>query len=463
MLKVFLQAPFLRLTLFFSTGILLQMRFDLNVLWYILLVVSLLVWALSFVPKIFKSYDLRWLFGFGTLLLCSSAGGLLTRQSWEKSVWKGVVKEREYRVEVLDEAIVRSDKLRFRVGTGSQQAIIHLPADSAAYALRPSDSLIIRANFRQTDFSYYRNHLIAAFDAYVGDWEKIEPTGGGRPFNLRFKALEFRRYLLDRLRRLIPEEDGFQVASALMFGYTGNMDRELRQTFNATGSAHILSVSGLHFSILYGMLYFLLSFLGGGWWGGIIRQAIILPLLWGFAFLTGLQPCVIRAATMLTVWGFGNAFQMRSFNFNTLFVAAFVLLLFNPLNLFDAGFQLSFSAVLAILILYPRLSELFTLRNPLLRYVWGLSCISVSAQLGTIPFVIYYFRQFPVLFLVTNLIAVPLTAVLLGLIPLSLAFGIMFGDAGWLAALLGGVLCVLLTALRGLESVPNAVIFFTSN
>jgi competence protein ComEC len=453
--KIIFQAPFLRLTLFLAAGILLQMQFNLNQHWYITAIISLPLIFLSFTPYIIKCCRLQWLFGVGIFLLCSSTGGLLTRQYRQKSIWQDVNEKRTYRVQVLDEAVTKPKTLMFRVKTGSQQALVYLPKDSAAYALRPADSLIIHAHFHQTDFPYHRNHLIAA-TVFVNDWKKIEPAGK-QPFNIRFTALKCRRYLFEHLHRLIPEDKEFSLAAALMFGYTENMDKELRQTFAATGSAHILSVSGLHFSIIYGILYFLFSFFGNSKYVNIIRQAIILPILWGFAFLTGMQPCVIRAALMLTLWGIGDAFQVRSFTFNTLSVAAFVLLLYNPLNLFDAGFQLSFAAVTAILVIYPHISELLEPQNPILSYAWRLSCISVAAQVGVAPLSIYYFHQFPVLFLVANLFAIPLTAILLGLIPVSLALGFTFGNAVWPAVPLNKILSIFISVLEWIESIPNAL------
>jgi competence protein ComEC len=169
-------------------------------------------------------------------------------------------------------------------------------------------------------------------------------------------------------------------------------------------------------------------------------------------------PSVIRAASMLTLWGLGNVFLFRAFTINTVGVAAFFMLLYNPFNVFDVGFQLSFSAVLAILLIHPHLVKLYESRNPLIKYVWELSCVSTSAQLGTAPLSIYYFRQFPLLFLISNLFAIPVTGVLLALLPVSLFLHFLFGNVSWLMLPVNKILTVFIFALEQLEAIPNGLI-----
>jgi competence protein ComEC len=238
--------------------------------------------------------------------------------------------------------------------------------------------------------------------------------------------------LLDRLHTIVPDRQSYAVAAALMFGYRNELDDTLMQSFRNIGAAHILAISGTHFAILFGMLYFLLSFIGNSRKGRLIKQLILLPFVWGFAFLTGFSPSVIRAALMLTIWGVGEAFASRSFSLNTVAVAAFFMLLFYPLYLFDVGFQLSFMAVIAILLINPYLTKLYESKNPLIQYGWGLCCVSVSAQVGVLPLSVYYFHQVPVFFLLTNLFLLPLAAALLFLIPVSLLLHTLFGQVAWL-------------------------------
>jgi len=456
MLTTFRQSPFLRLTVFFASGIVAQTYHNFAPLWYYLSAFSAVVIAVSFIPRIAAEYSLRWLFGTGIALLCISGAGILTSQEWKKSEWNYGETKQQYRVQILDEAVRKPASLMFRVSVGDRQAMIYLPVDSVSEQLQPADSLIINARFEQVAYRYQRVHNIAA-RAFVRDFIKID-TDEKNAFNLHFAALRCRRALLTQLDSVIAGKNEFAVAGALLFGYRSEIDYELRQTFASTGSSHILSISGLHFSILYGVLYFMFSFLGNGRRGRIIRQSIILPLMWIFAFLVGMSPSVVRAATMLTLWGVGNAFMLSAFTMNTAGAAAFLMLLYNPLNLFDVGFQLSFSAVFAILLLYKHFEGLLAPQNPILTYLWQLTCVSVAAQIGTAPLSVYYFHQFPVIFLITNFVAIPLTAVLLTLLPSTLILSYIIGTETILMKPVNFVLTVFLDTLQWLENIPNGLI-----
>jgi competence protein ComEC len=458
MTKILHQAVFLRLTLFFIAGIIVQTHWDLYPLWIYIVIFSLSVIAVSFFQYVARLYQWRWLFGFGLFLLCFSVSGILSRNQWKSSEWQGNTEENTYHVQILDEAVKKPKTLMFQVGVEGQKALIYIPIDSLSMTLYPSDRLIIDARFEKTEQMFLRRKGIAA-RAFVGKnhWKKLNDSDK-QVFNLRFEALKRRRILLNRLQKIITNEKSFAVGAALLFGHTQDLDKDLRQTFAATGTSHILSISGLHFSIIYGILYFLFSFLGNHKKGKILKQAIILPLLWLFVFLTGMGPSVIRAAIMISLWGFGNAFLYKSFTINTVGASAFLMLLYNPFNLYDVGFQLSFSAVIAILLINTHLVKLHESRNPAVRYVWELSCVSTSAQLGTAPLSMYYFHQFPLLFLVTNLFAIPMTAIILCLIPLSLLLQCLPENHSWLMWPVNQSLNGFIAGLEKIEEIPNHLI-----
>ena len=161
---------------------------------------------------------------------------------------------------------------------------------------------------------------------------------------------------------------------------------------------------------------------------------------------------------MITLWGIGAAFSFRGLTINTIGAAAFFMLLYNPFNLYNVGFQLSFSAVLAILLINPYLTSLYQSRNPIVNYVWELSCTSTSAQLGTAPLSLYYFHQFPLLYLISNLFAIPLTGIILLLIPISLILNIFFGNQPELLFPLRKLLQVFIGVLSAIAEIPNGVV-----
>jgi len=458
MIKTLRQAVFLRLTLFFVPGIIIQTQKNLFPYWIYFAIFALLILFLALLPKIASSYRRRWLFGAGLFLFCISSAGILTCSVWKQSEWKEEIGIQVYRVQLLDDPERKPQTWMCKVKTGDKTVVIYIPVDSVSSSLKPSDWLTVKAHFEKTDQISLRKQDISA-RAFVAknNWRKLE-NPPEQSFSLHFYSLKCRRIVLNQLKKMLPDEQLYTIATAISFGYTKEMDRDTRQIFSAAGCAHILAISGLHFAFIYSALNSLFSFIGNKRRGRIVKQLIILPILWAFAFFTGMHPSVTRAVITITIWGAGNAFFFRPLTFNTLGFAAFLLLLYNPFNLYDIGFQLSFSAVLAILLINPYLTALYHSRNPMINYVWEMSCTSTSAQLGTAPLSIYYFHQFPLLYLIANLFAIPLAGIFLLLIPLSLLASFIFGIHPAVLFPLQKLLQFFITGLNLLAEIPNGVV-----
>lgn len=203
-------------------------------------------------------------------------------------------------------------------------------------------------------------------------------------------------------------EDVQQLAMALLLGNKQGLNNETKTTFQRSGTMHILAVSGLHVGIIYVLLITILS---------AINKAFPLPkyfqlilLIAGivlFALLTGAKASVVRAATMFSLFALGNTVFKTTNSLNILAAVAFVMLCYNPLYVYDVGFQLSFSAVAGIVLLLP-LYKLIRSRYSLVNYFSGILFMSFAAQLSTLPFVIYYFHQLPLIGLLSNFLAIPL-------------------------------------------------------
>jgi len=458
MIKTLRQAVFLRLTFFFTLGILIQTQKNFFPYWIFSAAFSLPVLLLPLFHRISLPYRWRWLFGAGLSLFCISSAGILTHSKGMQSEWKEEEGIRSYRVQLVDYPERKPQTWMCKVKSGDKTVLIYIPVDSASSSLSLSDWLVIKAHFDTTDELNLRKQGIAA-RAWVAKnhWEKLE-NPPKQAFNLRFYSLKCRRILLSRLKKIVPDEQSFAVAAAVSMGYVKDIDKDTRRTFVAAGCAHILAISGLHLAIIYSVFHFLLSFAGNSRRGRIIKQLIILPLLWAFAFFIGMPPSVTRAVIMITLWGVGNMFFFRALTFNSIGAAALGMLLYNPLNLFDIGFQFSFSAVIAILLLNPYLTSLYHSRNPLINYIWELSCTSTSAQLGTAPLSIYYFHQFPLLFLIANVFAIPLAEILLFLVPLSLLVSFFCGNRPELLFPLQKLLQLFINGLDALAAVPHGVV-----
>jgi competence protein ComEC len=215
-------------------------------------------------------------------------------------------------------------------------------------------------------------------------------------------------------RKLGFEGDTFAVLAALTSGYTVELPEELRGSFSASGVSHVLAVSGLHAGLIYMLLLGLLTVVPLWMRGRKAAQCLlVIGLLWAFAFFTGLSPSVVRAAIMFSLLAVSSISGWRTNALNSLAAAAMGMLVYNPCLLYEVSFQLSFVSVSAILIIQPWLQAKWTVNNPVMRKIWSLTTVSLAAQIGVLPLILFYFGSFPVYFLPANLLIVPLVTLIM--------------------------------------------------
>jgi competence protein ComEC len=147
--------------------------------------------------------------------------------------------------------------------------------------------------------------------------------------------------------------------------------------------------------------------------GAEIQLLIVLAILWLFAFLTGLPASVTRAVTLFSFISIGNYFNQPKAIYNALAISAFLILLVNPNAIFDVGFQLSYAAVLSIVLFQPFYKKFYFTENKIGIYFIDTILVSLAAQIGVLPLSLYYFNQLPLLFLLANLIIIPLSSLVL--------------------------------------------------
>ena len=203
------------------------------------------------------------------------------------------------------------------------------------------------------------------------------------------------------------------ITKALMLGIRDGLDNDIKKSYSASGAMHVLAVSGLHVGILIVILGFILRPLNRTKYGKYISGLIQLIVLWMFALLAGFSPSILRAVTMFSILIIGKLVSERPNVYNSLALSAFVLLVYNPNFLFSVGFQLSYLAVIGIVYIYPIIYNAWFFNSWLLRKVWAITCVSISAQLATFPLTVYYFHQFPVYFIISNLIVIPAVSVIM--------------------------------------------------
>ncbi|UAB84740.1 ComEC family competence protein [Zunongwangia sp. SCSIO 43204] len=221
---------------------------------------------------------------------------------------------------------------------------------------------------------------------------------------------KLRYSLLETLQDSGFKKDELSVIQALILGERTAISNELYQNYAAAGAIHILAVSGLHVGIVLLFLNFILKPLQQS---KILKLILALIGIWSFALLTGLSASVVRASFMFSFVAFGLQINRKVNLLNTLFSAFFVLILINPFYVFQVGFQLSFAAVFSIALFQPKFSKLWHPKYKIVRFFYQIITVSICAQIGVLPLSLFYFHQFPGLFLLTNIVILPGLGILL--------------------------------------------------
>lgn len=227
-------------------------------------------------------------------------------------------------------------------------------------------------------------------------------------------ASNFRKTIQASLLRNGFSTTQTSLMQALLLGQKKAIPQKIYENFAAAGVVHILAVSGLHIGIILAIFFFFLQPLLHFPHGRLIRSLVSIVLLWGYAILAGCSPSILRAVVMFSCISLGLAFQRKPKIMPMLCLSALLLLLYHPYYIFDIGFQLSYTAVIAIITLQPKLAEIYRGHNYLLRKAWTIFTVTLAAQGGVLPFSLYYFHQFPGLFFLTNFLLIPGLALILG-------------------------------------------------
>lgn len=269
-----------------------------------------------------------------------------------------------------------------------------------------------RGNPGEFDYALYSLRRGITHQVFLkeGEFRTLPGKSSNQLEEIIFSA---RRRVLSALRTYLPEGPELGVAEALLIGYRDDLDRELLQRYANTGVVHIIAISGLHLGLIYWMLRFLLRPLNS--WRNAKWLPVVLTLtgLWGFSLLAGAQPSILRAAVMFSCVMLGETFSKNSSVYNSIACSAFLLLCHYPFWLWDIGFQLSYAAVLSIVIFIKPVYHLLFFQNRILDGIWKLNAVTLAAQILSFPICTYYFHQFPNYFLLANLLAVPLSTLIL--------------------------------------------------
>jgi len=287
----------------------------------------------------------------------------------------------------------------------------------------------------------------------VNDWQMTEKGTG-----LIRTIKDWQHGVMDILQDQGINDRELAILSALLVGYKHYLSADQVNAFASAGAMHVLAVSGLHVGIIFLIAAFVFKPIERFKNGTYVKGVLLLLVLWGYAALTGLSPSVTRAATMFSFVIGAQQFSRHTDIYNTLATSAMALLLFDPFLIVEVGFQLSYLAVLGIVILQPHLYELWETKWWLLDKIWAITTVSVAAQVATFPLGLLYFHQFPNYFLLSNLVVIPAATAIL---PVGVAM-IVFSWVPGLNTVIGMVLFYLVHWLdlfiQWVEKLPGALI-----
>lgn len=267
--------------------------------------------------------------------------------------------------------------------------------------------------------------------------------------------LKYRALLISKIEEQTSEALTFDQRSllyALALGERQYLPTELRQKFTLSGTAHLLAVSGFHLGIIFLFAQYLLSLLIPSR-HRVLRSSVLLVVLFLYTLLTGASSSTLRAFLMAFIFISGGILRRRVDPIQAWSLTIVILMWINPFSLGSIGLLLSASAVWGILAWYPALRSIYDTRLPVLRFFTNTLWVSIAAQIGVLPWLLYFFAHSGVVFLWSTL---PLTLLCILFIPLSFIF-IFFLLAGWVPSFLIGTLSFVSHVME------SSVSFFSSH
>ena len=302
------------------------------------------------------------------------------------------------------------------------RVLLNIKKDSFSYPLQVGNKVFLNPEFKKIinplnpyQFSYKeyltKQHIYHQIFTDKERYKKLKQSD----FSLINLSAKFRVRIQKSLKKHNFSNDEYAVINALLLGQRQEISKELLQDYTNAGAIHILAISGLHIGIILLILSFIFKPIERLQKGLLIKTSLIIVILWSFVFVAGLSASVVRAVTMFTFVAIGFSLKRKKIIEHSLISSMFLLLLIKPLFLFDVGFQLSYLAVFGIVWTQPLFYNLWKPKFWLFDKFWRLFTVSIAAQVGILPISLYYFHQFPALFILSNLIIIPfLGGILIG-------------------------------------------------
>lgn len=354
----------------------------------------------------------------------------------------------------LDLAYVENDTMKLRVRA---KLLLYLPKDDTT-ELAQDDSVRIRASLTNVVSPYpgYIKYLNEQGIFYAGYVKHLEKKGKHK--HLGFFARYLQQVFSRRLNKIIPDSTSAGILRAMMLGDTHHLGEGVREKFNIAGAGHILSISGMHIGVIYLILNLVLGLLHTISRGRQIKHFLLLFILLVYMFISGATPAVVRSVLMYVLILLYQLAYRKYHILNIIGLAALIQLLWEPSIAFSISFQLSYAAVVGIVVIFPLLEDRFPARYLLQKHLYDWIGLTLSATLFTLPLIIVHFGKFPAYFLLSNILTsfVSTLVVWLGFITVIFSFVPLLSELlGFLSSILTQALYQSCTFVAGL---PHATL-----
>ena len=263
-----------------------------------------------------------------------------------------------------------------------------------------------------------------------------------------------RNAVINKLNVCIPSTEANAFAKSLLLGIKTDANKELLNAYKQLGIIHIVAISGMHLEIIFKNILRITCWLPRKKLLIAVELFIVLGFVWTYTLMAFASPSIVRAALFFSIYYIGKFRGASSFTLNVIAGGILIFLLFDIKNLENIGLQLSYAAVLGIHLLYPLLNKMMPMDNPFLAFLWSNLCISIAAQLTTLPILLYYFHQLASMVLISNFIMVPLSTLLLYALALLVITPNIVGLARLMGQMIAKYIIGMNKAISYLEALP---------
>lgn len=421
------EIPFLRIGLSLCSGIVSGLYFSPDK--FLLAGAGVIIISLFLLSIFYNKYLTNRVFGYAITLSLFICGLLL--YTYEKtSLTKLKPVQTIFTCTLSDYPEEKENTFMFKVKLNSRldgnktvpvkgSMLLYNKKDSKTSVMLPGDLLILRCspveitnrgNPYEFDYRFFMENQGIRYYAFTNSSDFIKHI---IPIHRKLihRALITREKIIWMFRERGIKGDRLALVAAITLGQKSMLDRDQKLNFIKAGVMHIMAVSGLHAIILSLFVFNLLFFMKGRF--NALRVAVTIFILWSFAFITGLTPSVLRATLMYSFLQSGKLLKRPANSINSVLASAFFLIIFKPSVIFDAGFLLSYSAVIYIICFYQGFYLLIYFKSRIIDKIWQSAAVTIVAQAGTLPLTVLLFNRFPTYFILANITIVPVSNLLI--------------------------------------------------